>query len=85
MNRDQSAPFRLALLFAVVGALTIGVTWYGSGDEASSATQLPYVIVAVGAGLGSVVVAALLYTTGRLRVAQRRLVEAARDQRGDRA
>ena len=71
--KQPEAALQLALLFAVMGAVTIGVTWYGSGDEPTAATQLPYVVVALGVGLGSLLAAGLLYATARLRRVQLRV------------
>jgi hypothetical protein len=66
----RSAGLRLAVLMWLIGAATIGATWWDSGDQATSATQLPAVLVAGGAGLGSVVVGCLLYAVHRARLRQ---------------
>ena len=77
MTRGPAAALRLAALLAVAAAVTIAVTWYGSGDERTAATQLPYVLVALGVGLGCTCVAATLYVIARIRMVQRRLELAA--------
>jgi hypothetical protein len=59
---------RLALVLWLAGAVTIAVTWYDSGEQASSATQLPSVVVALGAGLGQLVVGSALWVLDGTRV-----------------
>jgi hypothetical protein len=82
MNGSPAAVLRLAAVFLVLGAGTIAATWWGSGDEATAALQLPYVIVALGIGVGCLVVASLLYVVARIRWVQR-LTEAAVTRPGD--
>lgn len=77
MSRGPAAALRLAALLALAGAVTIVVTWYGSGDERTATTQLPYVLVALGLGLGCTCVAAALYVIARIRMVARRLERAA--------
>lgn len=54
MNARQWShlPVRLGLLAIAVGGLTIIALWYGAGEQQFATTQLPYVLVAGGAGVG---------------------------------
>ena len=79
-----SAPFPLSAAAVLVAALAIVVTWWGAGEQATPSTQLPYVLVGGGVGVGGVVVAGALYAAQRKRLelaeadrAAARLLEAA--------
>jgi hypothetical protein len=62
---------RVAVLCWLLGAAIITGTWWDSGEQATSATQLPAVLVAWGAGLGSVVLGASLWMLDRGRARSR--------------
>lgn len=59
------------------GFAVIAVLFLGSGAQATSVTQLPYVLVSGGAGVGAVVFGAALFNSQRRRVEQRQVEEAA--------
>jgi hypothetical protein len=61
------AAARVAVLCWVIGTAVIATTWWDSGDQASSATQLPALLVALGGGLGFVVLGAALWWLDRAR------------------
>jgi hypothetical protein len=61
------AAARLAVTAWLAGAVVIATTWWDSGDQASSATQLPGVLVALGAGLGLVALGSALWGLDRAR------------------
>lgn len=77
MIREQWArlPFRLAPALVLVGVVVLAVTWYGSGEQAFSTTQLPYVLVGGGVGCGLVGFGASIYAAQRRRLDLRRLEE----------
>jgi hypothetical protein len=66
------AAARLAVTCWLVGASVLAATWWDSGDQFSAATQLPAVLVALGAGLGLVVLGAALWALDRARARSRR-------------
>lgn len=59
------------------GFAVIAVLFVGSGEQATSVTQLPYVLVSGGGGVGAVVFGAALFNSQRRRVEQRQVEEAA--------
>jgi hypothetical protein len=65
---------RVAVVAWFAGAGVLAVTWWDSGDQGSSATQLPALLVALGAGLGLVVLGAALWSLDRSRARARRQV-----------
>ncbi|HZQ87621.1 MAG TPA: hypothetical protein VFA83_22435 [Acidimicrobiales bacterium] len=67
---------RFAAALVVAGGLTIAVLWYGAGEQATASTQLPYVLVAAGAGLGLVATGGALYAAQRQRWARARVEDA---------
>jgi hypothetical protein len=66
------AAARLALTCWLVGTAVIAVTWWDAGNQSSSATELPAVLVALGAGAGLVALGAALWTLDRARARARR-------------
>jgi hypothetical protein len=70
---------RVAVSCWVAGAGVLGVTWWDAGNQVSSATQLPALIVAFGAGLGLVVVGGALWGLDRARARGRRVDRALAD------
>jgi hypothetical protein len=63
---------RLALVCWLAGAAIVGATWWDAGEQASSATQLPAVLVALGAGLGLLVLGSSLWALDSARGRARR-------------
>lgn len=72
-------PLRLGVGCMVTGAGVIAVLWWGAGEQVVSYTQLPYALVAGGAGLGLVLFGAALCAVQRRRLGQRRLEDAIAD------
>jgi hypothetical protein len=52
----------------LAGLVTIGATWWDSGDQPTFATQLPALLVGAGAGLGLVTIGCLLFAVYRARL-----------------
>jgi hypothetical protein len=63
---------RVAVTCWLVGAVVVIVTWWDAGNQVSSATQLPAVLVGLGGGFGLVVLGAALWTLDRTRARGRR-------------
>lgn len=79
MTREQWAwlPVRMALVLLGAGAAVLVGMWWGSGNQRFVGTQLPYVVVACGIGLGLVAVAGALYTAHVTRLSRVRVEDAA--------
>lgn len=60
----------------MTGFAVIIVLFVGSGEQVSSVTQLPYVLVAGGAGVGSIVFGAALFNGQRRRLEQQYVEDA---------
>lgn len=72
----QWLPLWLGAGCVVVGWVIIVALFVGSGEQVSSVTQLPYVLVAGGAGVGSIVFGAALWNAQRRRLEQQHVEDA---------
>ncbi|MBW3560958.1 MAG: hypothetical protein KY437_00505 [Actinobacteria bacterium] len=70
-------PIRLAIGCVAVGVAVILGLYWGSGEQISASTQLPFVLVAGGAGLGLVLFGVALFNTQRQRIDRQRLEDGA--------
>lgn len=68
---------RLGVAGIVVGLGVIVALFWGSGEQATSGTQLPYVLVAGGAGVGLVLVGIAFVNAQRARLDRQRVEDAA--------
>lgn len=67
---------RIGVAAVVGGLVVIAALFWGSGEQLSSRTQLPYVLVAGGAGVGLVFFGTALVNAQRRRLSQQRLEDA---------
>lgn len=70
-------PIQLGVLCVAAGFVVILVLFWGAGEQATSATQLPFVLVAGGVGLGLVLFGVALLKAQRQRLDEQRLEDAA--------
>lgn len=62
---------RAAILCWLAGFTVLAVSWWDSGEQASAATQMPALVVALGIGLGSITLGGALWVLDRSRARER--------------
>lgn len=79
MRREQWVwlPIQTGVGAVLAGFVVILALFWGSGEQVSSTTQLPFVLVAGGTGLGLVLFGAGLINAQRQRMDRQRLEDAA--------
>lgn len=79
MRREQWVwlPIQMGVGAVLAGFVVILALFWGSGEQVSSTTQLPFVLVAGGTGLGLVLFGAGLINAQRQRMDRHRLEDAA--------
>lgn len=78
MTREQWAalPVRLAAALVGAGVLVLAGMWYGAGEQRVVGTEMPYVLVACGVGVGLIATGCAVYAAHRSRLDRLRVENA---------